>query len=179
MELDPPPSEVREAARDWELYKLLLRTLEHHHTRWVDNYRVFLSFNALLLPAVTALFGYATRGNAQGLRVVVFLLCVLGVLVTGLALGLVKRIVIDTELRIVQMRRLEGVLSGMTLKPFREGRDFFFKKKDVEGLRQSKYCWKGIRASDAYFWSSVAMICYYVVLAIFSIAPSLFPVASG
>jgi hypothetical protein len=177
--VDETPPRREELPNDWQLYELLLRTLEHYHTRWVDNYRIFLSFNALLLPAVTALFGYATKTNEHLLRVTVLLLCVVGLLVTAVALGLLERIAIDTKLRLTQVRRLENVLTGMSLKPFQEAWDFFFSEKDIGDLKQRTYRWKGIRALNAYRLSSAAVIIYYALLGLLSIFPNLLPIGGG
>ena len=67
-----------------EIYKLLIGYLQHCHSRLVDNYRVFLTFNSLLIPAVTALLVYVLK-NRDGLsgndlillRLAVTLICLL------------------------------------------------------------------------------------------------------
>ena len=161
----------------WKLYELLSSTLPLFHSRWVENYKIFLSFNSILLPAAIALLGYAIKENLMPLRFFVFLLCIVGILASYCGFKLLKRIRVDTDFRYYQLRRLEKSLPSMPLMPFTEGRDFFFKNKiistEIENniFSQSSSRDKGMRAIDAYKYISFAISLFYIVLGIFSIWP--------
>jgi hypothetical protein len=161
----------------WKLYELLSNTLPLFHSRWVDNYKIFLSFNSFLLPAATALLGYAVKENLIPLRYFVFLLCMVGILASYFGFRLLKRIRLDTDLRFYQLIRLEESLKCMPLMPFTEGRDFFFKNKNISTgvgddlFSQGRNKDKGIRAIDAYKYISWAISLFYIVLGTFSIWP--------
>jgi len=168
-ESNAPPNDGPE--NQWKLYELLWGTLQHYHDRWVDSYRVFLSFNAFLLPAVTALLGFSFKENSEALRPFVSLLCGIGVWSTWQGIGLLKRIRIDTDLRLNQLTRLEDKMVDMPVRPFKEGKNFFFHNKDVEGFLQHQHRDKGRRAIDAYINSSWAINGYYLIVGVYALFP--------
>jgi hypothetical protein len=94
--------------RAWQIYKLLSTTLQYYHVRWVDNYRFFLSFNAILLPGSTALFGFAIKESQEELFIFVSLLALIGIVVTSCEILVMKRIRTDTDLRLNQLKRAEN-----------------------------------------------------------------------
>jgi hypothetical protein len=149
--------------RDWEVYRLLAEFVQGGHDRWVGNYRVALSFNAFLLPAATALLGYATRGQQDvnlPLLLLVVVLCIVGIVVTVVGLSHMKRIQEDDVLRLKQLRRLEKkkyLGSGMSVRPFKEGKRHFY----ASGRPRSGF---GLRGSSTYGASSWAIVAGYVVI---------------
>ena len=67
---------------NWKMYELLVGHLHHCHSRLVDNYRVFLTFNSLLIPAITALLVYIIKNQTSldssdklFLRLAAFVIC--------------------------------------------------------------------------------------------------------
>lgn len=54
----PKSNEAGTRSNDWKLYELLWEHRRHYHTKWIDNYRVFLPFNTFLLPAIADLKHY-------------------------------------------------------------------------------------------------------------------------
>ena len=150
----------------FRLYELLSNTLQHYHERWVDNYKVFLSFNAFLLPAASALLAYVIKDNQDELRPIVILLCIVGIIASRQGYGLLRRIRLDADLRITQIIRLESKISNLPLKPFTEGKEYFFDKDYVNDGRfpNNPYKNKGIRAIDAYKKVSTAIIFAYAII---------------
>ncbi|MFC1540827.1 hypothetical protein ACFL50_00070 [Candidatus Latescibacterota bacterium] len=127
---------------DWKPYELLVDILQHNHTRWIDNYRVFLSFNTILLPAITVLFGYSlNNNNFIHLRPLIPLICLLAAIITFLGIGLLIRISIDSKLRQFETKKMEENFPDMPIHPFGEGYEFFFGKEgenEIEGFPRKK-----------------------------------------
>jgi hypothetical protein len=161
----------------WDLYNLLSNTLQHYHSRWVDNYKIFLSFNSFLLPGATALLGYALKENLLPLRFFTTLLCVVGIMASWLGFRLLQRIRVDTDLRLNQLVRLERSMDWLPLKPFSEGKDFFFHNKnltddiDDNSFCQDRYKNKGTRGIEAYKYISIAIIICYLIIGLYGIWP--------
>lgn len=170
----PPPNKHD---FNWDLYNLLSNTLQHYHSRWVDNYRIFLSFNSFLLPAATALLGYALKENLAPLRYFTTLLCVVGIIASSLGFRLLKRIRVDTDLRLNQLIRLERSMDWLPLQPFSEGKDFFFHNKNLahevgdDSFCKDRYKNKGTRAIDAYKYISIAIVIFYIIIGLYGIWP--------
>lgn len=174
--------------RNFEIYQLLVGYLQHCHSRLVDNYRVFLTFNSLLIPAVTALLVYILKNEnglnenvIVGLRIAVIFICFFGFFVTWQGEGIVRRVILDSKVRINQITRLETKLKGLFLYPFIEGGEFFFNGKTlpsaVDGISDLTLInfRKTISATDAYRRSSYAIYFAYTLIALFSIYPLLLP----
>ena len=154
-----------------KLYELLSVRLQHCHTRWIDNYRVFLSFNAILLPANTAIFGFVIKKSQYELLLFLpFLLSVIGIIVTLCGIYLMRRIQIDTDLRHNQLRRLEDRLDDLSIKPISEGFTFFHKKQDVKNekgdvvFKKERLQKRNLRASYAYETISWSIVIVYIIL---------------
>jgi len=155
---------------DWEIYSLLSNLINHNHNRFIDNYKIFLAFNSFLIPASTALLGYAFKEKISLLHNLVSLICIVGILFSYLGFKLLKRITLDSELRLKQLIEIEKKIKGLTVYPYTEGKDFFFKNKSLSDERfyVLKKCKddKGTRGIDAYKYFSVIIIVLYVILAI-------------
>lgn len=176
-----------DVARNFEIYQLLVGYLQHCHSRLVDNYRVFLTFNSLLIPAVTAILVYISKNdnglneNVVALRIAVILICFFGVFVTRQGEGIVRRVILDSKVRMNQITRLEIRLKGLYLYPFIEGGEFFFNGKTlpstVDGIRDLSLInfRKTISATDAYRRSSYAIYLAYTLIVLFSVYPLLRP----
>ena len=172
---------------NWEIYRLLIGHLQHCHSRLVEHYRVFLTFNSLLIPAVTALLAYIIK-NKNGLendevillRIAVTLICGIGFYVTCQGAGIVRRVLIDSKVRINQITRIENKMNGLLLYPFIECGEFFFQKGKtlpscVDGINDLSLSdfGKSISAIDAYRRSSYAVYIAYTLIATFSLYPLL------
>lgn len=161
----------------FQLYVQLLGTLQHYHSRWVDNYKIFLSFNSFLLPAVTALLAYALKDGQDQVRLLVSLLCIIGGIAAWCGLGLLKRIQLDADFRVNQLCRLEDMMPNLPIQPFSEGYEYFFKKSFLPEPRRGKPLpslrvgQKGIRAIDAYGMISRSVLLAYVLIFFYSIWP--------
>jgi hypothetical protein len=161
----------------WKLYEIISDMLQHYHSRWIDNYKVFLSFNSFLLPAATVILGYALKENQSELRLLVALLSVVGAIAAWQGKGLLKRIHLDTTLRFNQLRRLEQSMTTLPIKPFTEGYQYFFQKTPLppisgdssEVVNSQKS--RGRQALKAYGTISYAILVAYVVLFCYSVWP--------
>jgi|WetSurMetagenome_2_1015567.scaffolds.fasta_scaffold106001_2 hypothetical protein len=158
------------ASNNWDLYNLLSNTLQQYHSRWVENYKIFLAFNSFLLPAATALLGYSIKENLIHLRYITVLLCIVGTMASYLGYRLLKRINVDINIRFNQLVRLESSMDWLPLKPFTEGKAFFFQGKNLDHyigddtFCQERFKDKGIRAIDAYKYISIAISLFYIVI---------------
>ncbi len=171
-ESNTPPNDKQK--NQWKLYELLCGTLPYYHNRWVDNYRIFLSFNAFLMPAVIALLMFSFKENSEILLPFVSLLCGISSWITYQEIGLLKRISIDADLRLNQLTRLEDEMVDMSVKSFQEGRDLFIHNQDVEGFPQYQHRDKdrndkGRKAIDVYISNIRAIIVFYLIVGV--IAP--------
>ena len=112
---------------DTKLYGILIEELRHLHKVWIDNFRVMLSFNSLVLPASFALLILITRGELDKdhyLLAYLLLICLatIGNIVTVTSLVLIRRVVAITRLRQHQVRRLEIIIcESISVTPFLEG----------------------------------------------------------
>ena len=163
--------------KTWELYVLLVNIFQHYHNRCVDNYRVFLYFNSFLLPAATALLAYSIKDQKYELSPFITLLAVVGIIVTWKGFGLLRRISIDSKVRINQIRRTEDKLNNLPLLPFRERGAFFFSKDNNVELPapindeplERPTSGLGVQAINAYQWTSWALGIAYLILSLTSI----------
>jgi len=149
----------------WKLYESVGGILQQDHLRWVNNYKVFLSFNSFLLPAVTALLVYVLNEEQKCVGLFVALLCAVGAIAAWQGMGLLSRIHAGTNLRYAQLRQLEGLINGLPLKPFTAGYEHFFLRVEATGEK------RGIRAVKAYKTISVTILVAYIILFVGSIWP--------
>lgn len=112
---------------DTKIYSFLIEELRHLHKVWIDNFRVMLTFNSLVLPASFALLILITRGELDeepNSLAYLLLICfaTIGNIVTLTSLLLIRRVVAITRLRQHQVRRIEIRISdSISVTPFLEG----------------------------------------------------------
>jgi len=163
----PEPNE--EKRHKWELYTLLSDSIPFYHSRWVDNFRVFLLFNSFLLPASMALLGLAMKDQLWELKILVMILCVVGIAVTNVGFKLLKRINIDTSLRYAQLIYLEKEFLNLPLSPYTDGKFFFFGTEEnfhrldyeVKTESSKKDCERAIDAYEKI--RNYIRICYAII----------------
>jgi hypothetical protein len=113
----------------WRVYEILVAEMRHLHSVWIDNFRVLLTFNSILLPgafAVLALAQRGTPGNSTASHhlstILVLVLSCVGIMTTIVMLLIIRRIKAYTVLRQAQARRAEVRLSDrLPVSPFIEG----------------------------------------------------------
>ena len=162
----------------WRLYELLAGSLQLYHSRWVDNFRVFLSFNAILLPASAAVMGFALNSNIQSslLRIIVVVLALIGIYATWAGRCFMLRIRRDTDLRFGELATLEKQHMGkLPLRPYTMGYKYFLREENLtaadDGMyfsRQGLSRWNR-RATQAYGRLSWVIIVAYVLLGVFAV----------
>ncbi len=126
------PKEKKEHGHPWELYSLLSDRIPFYHTRWIDNFRIFLLFNSFLLPASLALLGLAIKNHVWVLKYLVVMLCWVGIKITNAGYNLLKRIHVDTGLLYSQLLHMENLGLNIPFSPYTDGKKYFFPKKDDE-----------------------------------------------
>jgi len=113
---------------DWDLYTLLIQEEQNLHNRWIDNFRVILTFNSILLPGSIAIFLLLAREDvldqarklAPGILIVAALV---GIVVTLVGAAFVSRLRSIGNLRHNEIRHIEDRLQeSLLLRPFYEGR---------------------------------------------------------
>jgi len=113
--------------KDFKLYTLLIEELRHLHKVWIDNFRVMLTFNSLVLPASFALFVLIARGQIDPTKhpkapLLLICLALIGSIVTVISLLIIRRVKNMTRLRQSQVRRLEIIIcNSISVVPFMEG----------------------------------------------------------
>lgn len=177
-----PTADDSSHACRWQLYKVLISVLQHDHTRWIDNYRVFLGFNAFLLPASTALIVYAGTNQSVAGGLLAGALGLVGIVATMSGLSFIRRVCIDAQIRVRQITRLEDQLRPMPLAPYSEGRAFFFQDSDLPGsdgtkpMLQKDFRHKGMPALHAFAVTSWTIAGVYAILAVYAVWTSVPPI---
>ena len=176
------PERELDSKNNFKLYKILIEVLRSLHTQWIDNFRIILTFNSILLPGTLALFVFIAKGEVKQESLVssyllVGLISFIGILVTLVGIFIIRRINAIKKLRQKQLRKLESdVCKKTSVAPFCEGyklmidgepsdcKDMASFIDDVEPMK--------FRKVDA-FWGytiiSLAFIVAYTLLLIFSL----------
>ena len=124
-----------------DLYKLLIEENRHLHQVWIDNFRIIITFNSILLAGVFAIITILSKGESVSsmafaftwfLRAVSFI----GIVVTLVGIHIIRRTKAITSLRNKEIRYLETSIGfEVPIFPFEEGalvlgnssKDSFFK----------------------------------------------------
>jgi hypothetical protein len=101
-----------------EKYKLLYDYMKFQHTRYADYTRAFLISNSIILSAC----GFLLQIKVDAMFVT--WLSVLGALLTLIWVGVIRRVMLDADLRWFQLRELERIL-GEPNGLFNTGDKFF------------------------------------------------------
>jgi len=119
--------DCRQDSRSWDLYKLLIQEQQNMHNRWIDNFRVILTFNSILLPGSVAIFLLLARKDVscqarEAAPIMLATLSVIGILVTLIGAALVDRVSSIGTLRHNEIRHIEDKLQeSLWIRPFYEG----------------------------------------------------------
>ena len=150
---------------------------------WIDNYRVILTFNSLLLPGSFAIFIFVAKGQvALSSLVHVYLLLmtlsIIGAIVTIAGIFIIRRIKAITSLRQNQVRRLEeNLVKEISVSPFLEGYILFGGLLSPETMNNASHAIKppkplGFSRVNS-FWGysliSIAFVVAYCMLFILSL----------
>ena len=112
---------------DFDLYKILIEEMRRLHRTWIDNYRVILTFNSLLLPGSFAIFIFVQKGQVASSSLVnayllLMNLSIIGAIVTIVGIFMIRRTKAISSLRQNQVRRLEETfVKDISVAPFLEG----------------------------------------------------------
>jgi hypothetical protein len=124
----------------WRMYDLLIAEHRHLHDVWMDNFRVILTFNSILLPGALAVFVLILRGEVTvgttDSEIPMWPLVVLsfiGVFTTVVMMMIIRRVGAFTELRQHELRKIEQeMLQDLPIHPFLEG--YIFGGGSITGL---------------------------------------------
>jgi hypothetical protein len=123
----PSENSVDTFDKAFDLYKLIIEENRHLHQVWIDNFRIILTFNSILLAGAIALLTILSRGEssnsnlafAWSLRAISFI----GTIATLVGVHLVRRFKAITSLRLREIRHIEitSLRSKIPVFPFEEG----------------------------------------------------------
>ena len=124
----------------WRMYDVLIAELRHLHTVWMDNFRVILTFNSILLPGALAVFALILKGDVTvgttDSEIPMWPLMVLsfiGVFTTVVMMMIIQRVGAYTKLRQREIRKIEQeMLQDLPIHPFLEG--YIFGGGRIAGL---------------------------------------------
>src|SRR5687768_14018380 len=81
----------------WRIYEVLITEHRHQHAVWMDNFRVILTFNSILLPGTLGVFALISQGNVtvgmNNLEIPIWTLLVLsfiGAFTTGVMMLIIR-----------------------------------------------------------------------------------------
>lgn len=110
-----------------ELYKLLVEENRHQHQVWIDNFRIIITFNSIILTGVFAIITILSKGESPDsikftfpwfLRAISFI----GTIVTLVGVHIIRRTKAISSLRIKEIRNLETNIGfELPIFPFEEG----------------------------------------------------------
>jgi hypothetical protein len=118
--------------KTFELYKLIIEENRHLHQVWIDNFRVILTFNSILLTGVFALLTILSKANTHSVPLLVFdpsfawalrFISFVGIVVTIVGAQIIHRIKAITSLRLKELIYLEttSLQSKIPVLPFKQG----------------------------------------------------------
>jgi hypothetical protein len=113
----------------WRMYEILIAELKHQHNVWMDNFRVILTFNSILLPGSFAAFALILQGKVddsdlalQFLPWPIVALSVIGIFTTLVMMIMISRVRSVTVLRQQEIRKIEmKMINDLPIYPFLEG----------------------------------------------------------
>jgi len=123
----PDQNSIDTPVKDFDLYKLIIEENRHLHQVWINNFRVILTFNSILLAGAFALFAILSKGESSDSTELAFAwslraISLIGTTVTLVGVHIVRRTKAITSLRLKEIRYLETTFkSGLRVSPFEEG----------------------------------------------------------
>lgn len=111
----------------FELYKLIIEENRHLHNVWIDNFRIILTFNSILLAGALGLFTILSKtvspSSSPAFTWSLRAISIIGTIVTLVGIQIIRRAKQITSLRLGELRHLETTFlqSKIPLYPFAEG----------------------------------------------------------
>ncbi len=120
---------IQSSDYNWRVYEILIAELKHQHNVWMDNFRVILTFNSILLPGSFAAFALILQGKVgvsglalQFLPLPIVALSAIGIFTTLVMMIIISRIRALTVLRQQEIRKVEmQMIQDLPVYPFLEG----------------------------------------------------------
>ena len=161
---------------NWRMYELLIAELKHQQNVWMDNFRVILTFNSILLPGSFAIFALILQGKVgatglafQYLPWSIVALCAIGVVTTLVMMIIISRIRALTVLRQQEIRKVEiQMIEDLPIYPFLEGfvlsGGAMKEAKNVVGSDIKSMRWYWFRSQLGYNLISFGFVIAYMFL---------------
>jgi hypothetical protein len=176
-----PKNNANSSDHTWRMYELLIAELKHQHNVWMDNFRVILTFNSILLPGSFAAFALILQGKAgisgltlQYLPWSIVALSAIGIFTTLVMMIIISRVRALTVLRQDEVRKIEMLMiQDLPVYPFIEG--FILsggnipeiKNKVSSDIKPMKWYW--FRGQLGYVLIGLGFVIAYVFLGVASI----------
>jgi phosphate/sulfate permease len=134
-------NQIPETDYSFELYKALIDETRNLHTQWINNFRVILTFNSILMAGLIAIIIVFAKGEAKNdfislIRVTLIILPILGISITMLGIRIINRLYESYKLRYEELRFIEIKLSDrLPLLPYCEGNKKFLNKTEDGNIK--------------------------------------------
>jgi hypothetical protein len=165
--------------KTFELYKLIVEENRHLHQVWIDNFRIILTFNSILLAGAFTLLTILKKGGFPVCDPSAFnwslrIISIIGIIATLVIIHIIRRTSAITRLRLKEMRYLESILfdSGMAVFPFEEGaivmgipkEKTFLKDKEAFPYPVQAMKFNPLGGLGGYFLIGASFILSYIVI---------------
>jgi hypothetical protein len=180
----PYQESVEALNKAFDLYKLIIEETHHLHHVWIDNFRIILTFNSILLAGAFALLTIPGKAGsshsaalafAWSLRVISFI----GTVVTLIGVHIIRRTKAITSLRLEEIRHLETTSLGTKIPvfPFEEGafvlgistKETFLKNRQSAPYPVKPMKFNPFSALGGYLLIGTSFILSYLVIFILSL----------
>jgi len=182
--ITPDKEKMGTFSKTFDLYKLIIEENRHLHQVWIDNFKIILTFNSILLAGAFALLTILNKGGSLHSTELAFswslrAISLIGTIVTLVGVHIIRRTKAITSLRLKEMRHLEATLfeSGMPVFPFEEGALVLGNSKGESFLKNRKsspYPVKAMKLNPfsglgGYFLIGASFILSYIVIFVLSL----------
>ena len=171
-------------AKAFDLYKLIIEENRHLHQVWIDNFRIILTFNSILLAGAFALLATLSKGVSSNSTTLAFAwslraISLIGIVATLVGVHIIRRTKAITSLRLREIRHLETTFFGSEIPvfPFEEGALVLGNSPDETFLKKRKcapYTVKALKFNPfsglgGYFLVGASFILSYIVVFLLSL----------
>ena len=118
-----PPTQID----DLDLYQILIEESRHLHSVWIDNFRIIITFNSILLAGAFTLLTIALKNEASTTATDVLpwalrTLALIGIVITIVGLHIIRRTKAITSLRHKELCYIEQIYKPISgVMPFNSG----------------------------------------------------------
>lgn len=180
----PSQNSVDTFDKTFDLYKLMIEENRHLHQVWIDNFRIILTFNSILLAGAFALLTILNKGESSNSAALAFVWSLraipfIGTVATLVGVHIIRRIKAITSLRLREIRHIEttALRSKIPVFPFEEGAFVLGTSTEETFLKNTQnppYAVKPLKfnpftALGAYLLIGASFILSYIVIFVLSL----------